>query len=244
MKAILALLLVIAIVVCGCSSNAPVQNIKAVDTTQGNTANTKGTTQASNQAASATTQKTTDSNSNSKLKNILAAAVKYKVTYDITAAGTSSQMTQYISGGKIRIDMNTAGMEVQTYYMNNEYDVCNKATGNWMCQKLDYTPSTSDTAQNDVKNNIDTYNVVSSGTKIVAGVNTNCYTITTKDGTVEYCYSNDNVPLYIKMTSGNITSEMTATSYSTTVTDQDFVVPAKVGAGISTNPADYANYQP
>lgn len=235
MKTILALLVVLAFIVSGCSSSTPEQNLNTVDSSK---TDSVGTSQTGDETVSKT--ETTVSNANSKLKGILSSTVKYKVTYDITSVGTTSQMTQYISGDKVRIDMTSDGMEIQSYYLNSEYVVCNKATGNWMCQKMTYTPSATD----DVKKNVESYDVQSIGTKMVAGVTADCYKITTKDGAVEYCYSKDNVPLYIKTTSGAISSEMTAKSYSTSVSDADFIAPAKVGAAISTNPADYMNPVP
>jgi hypothetical protein len=108
---------------------------------------------------------------------------------------------------------------------------------------MDSIPTVTYNAQNDVRKNIDNFDVVSSGTKIVAGVTTNCFTTSTANSSVEYCYSGDYVPLYIKSTAGNISTEMIAKSYTKSVTDNDFVAPAEAKT-ISTNPSDYENYQP
>jgi PBP1b-binding outer membrane lipoprotein LpoB len=127
MKAILTVLLILAIVVSGCSLSAPGQN----STSNAPQVTTPGITPVKNEIVSKT-PKTIVNDAKSSLRNILAASTGYKVAYDINAAGTTTQMTQYISGGKLRIDMSAGGLDVQTYYLNNSYIVCNKATGIWM----------------------------------------------------------------------------------------------------------------
>jgi hypothetical protein len=164
------------------------------------------------------------------------------VTYDVISSGTTSEMTQYLSGEKMRVDVNSQGMDVQTYLVNNEYTTCNKATGSWMCQKIEYAPSATDKAREDIKTNVETYDVQSTGTKVVAGVTTDCYRVTTKEGTVDYCYSPDYVPLYIKTTAGATASEMIAKSYLASVKLSDFNPPAEAGAAV--NPQDYLNNLP
>ncbi len=181
-------------------------------------------------------EKQTEKSANTELKNILGQKIQYKVSYDVTAAGTASKMTQYISGSKIRIDTITQGFEIRSYLLDKEFNSCNKITGDWMCQKIDYKQSDFDKTQEDAKANVEKYDVQSTGTKVVAGVTTSCYRITVKDGIVDYCYSPDYVPLYVKTTAGQASSELTATSYSTSVSEADFALPAQAKA---VNPEDY-----
>jgi len=233
MKVILACLVILMVVITGCSSSTP-----SDQTTKTDSPTVKEAVKETPQTAVTPTT----SSANAKLKTILGQKIQYKATYDVKAAGTSSLMTQYMSGDKIRIDVTASGMEIQTFLINKEFTTCNKATGSWMCQKVDYTPSATDKAQEDVKANVESYDVQSTGTKEVAGVTTDCYKITTKDGSVDYCYSADYVPLYVKTTAGAASSELIAQSYTKSVSDQDFVLPAQPGAAI--NPADYAKNLP
>ncbi len=255
MRILLALFLMTTILIAGCNSGNNDASARTETNSQQTSASQEQeqTAQPAPSAPAAATQVSAEQNLaqttapikvNSKLKEILAKSVKYKVTYDVTAAGTASQMTQYISDSNMRIDVAAQGIEARTYMVlgSNEITSCNKATGNWMCQKIAYTPTAADSAQDDVKKNVDSYAVVSTGSKIVAGVSTDCYRVTVKDGVVDYCYSADFVPLYVKTTAGAASSELTATSYSTTVTSADFILPAAVGAAV--NPSDYLKNLP
>ncbi len=250
MKAILGIVMILLLAVVACNSNTPTQ--------QANTDKVSADTSAKDVPTQAKTAKDTSSisadtpskkipdsvpqekliakNANTELKNILGQKIQYKVSYDVTAAGTASKMTQYISGNKIRIDTLTQGFEIRSYLFDKEFNSCNKITGDWICQKIDYKQSDSDKTQTDAKANVEKYDVQSTGTKVVAGVTTSCYRITVTDGIVDYCYSPDYVPLYVKTTAGKASSELTATSYSLSVSEADFALPAQAKA---VNPEDY-----
>ncbi len=236
MKKVLFVLCVLALLVIGCNSqptqqNAPDQAVqKAPAQAQ----------QEDSKAADAPAQKEDTKKApkaNSQLKEIFDKSVKYKVTYNVAAAGTTSQMTQYIGNGNMRTDVTASGVEIRSYLINGEFNTCNKVAGSWTCQAISYTPSASDAAQEDTKANINAYTVDSIGSRTVAGTSTDCFRVTIKDGSVEYCYSKDYAPLYIKTTAGAASSELTATSYSTSVSDSDFELPAAAGEAI--DPSEY-----
>jgi hypothetical protein len=84
------------------------------------------------------------------------------------------------------------------------------------------------------------WNLVPTSSKNVAGQDTRCFTFTgassaattgatagqTLSGTG--CFTTQGIPLYISTKTGTISAEMTATSFSTTVTDADFALPYPV----------------
>jgi len=210
----------------------------AACTTQQNTAQQQNT-QDQAAADSGPIAKPATNDAVSKLKNIMTQTVKYKVSYNINAAGQSTQMTQYFSGKNFRTDVMAQGYETRSYMVDGTFTTCNKISGSWTCSQLDtktgQQQNTAENTQEDIKENIDSYNVEGIGTRTVAGVQADCYRITMEQGTSEYCYSKDYVPLYMKMTFGEYTTEMTATSYSTSVTAADFVLPAEPGEAIDPN---------
>jgi hypothetical protein len=230
----IALLLVIA----ACTSAPATPKPATADDVLANTANTGGT----GPAEDATPPGTKTDDSANKLKDIFAKNVKFAVTYDVKTAGTQNEMTQYITDGKMRTDITTQGMEVRSYLIGDEYTSCNKATGDWMCQKITYEPSSADTAKDDIKKNPEQYAIESLPGRTIARAATDCFRITTKNGVVEYCYSNEGVPLYMKTTAGAATSELIAKEYSTTVPADSFDLPAEPGEAI--DPSKYLENLP
>jgi outer membrane lipoprotein-sorting protein len=173
-----------------------------------------------------------------EIKSIFAkqANVQFMVKYDVTTTANGetmeSVMTQYIKGvDKMRIDMIAEGMETQTFLDGQTYHMCNKATGDWMCLKIEYEASESDEIQKDVEENVENYKVTKLASRTIAGASTSCYLVETENGNVEYCYTADGVPLYVKTTGSaqgqSFTSELIATQYSKTVSDSVFERPAE-----------------
>ena len=82
------------------------------------------------------------------------------------------------------------------------------------------------------------WNLVPASSKNVAGQDTRCFSFTGPTATTGAaagvsvtatgCYTSQGVPLYIASKVGSITSEMTATQFSTSVTDADFALPYPV----------------
>jgi hypothetical protein len=196
------------------------------------------------------------------------ANLEWKVAY--TIANTDSegetatmQLTQYMkTEKKIRMDMMAAGTESQTFMVNGVATVCSKISGSWNCFKMDtdqqeeQTPA-SERYETQIEENPSDYGIVADGTKQVAGVTATCFKITQNADNVEarYCFK-DSVPLYIYTKSPDFTSEMTATSYSKSVSDSDFVPPAEAkdinalvgglggGAGSTADPCSYCDMVP
>ncbi|VVC01595.1 Uncharacterised protein [uncultured archaeon] len=164
-------------------------------------------------------------------------ALQYKAAYDVSSEAmgqqTSMQILQYVKGeSKMRSDTEYAGIQSRTYFVDSIVYVCTNTGTAWTCMKstAQEEPSTTQ-ANSEIASNLTDYQVVADGTMQVAGVTATCYKITGKDiSYYRYCASPEGVPLYMKMEASAqgqpVTTEMKATSYSTSVPDSDFVLPA------------------
>jgi len=157
----------------------------------------------------------------------------WKVAYTITGSEMPNalQMTQYMKGtDKFRTDSTFEGTESRTYLLGNDIYSCTNS-GGWTCFKFSGQMSGDDSfkIEKNLKDDSSKYTVTADGTKQVAGVTATCYKIVSSDSTTRYCVY-DSVPLYVMSTGTSngraYTSEMTATSYSKSVSDADFVLPA------------------
>ncbi|MCB9362873.1 DUF4412 domain-containing protein [Candidatus Woesearchaeota archaeon] len=175
-------------------------------------------------------------NAKNELLEIFAAKVEFMVVYDVTAVvdgkTSTSQMTQYMKGTKMRTDVETQGIAVRTYMLGDIITSCNDATGGWMCNEMEMQEAD---ASEQVKENAAEYDITKLADRTVAGTKAECYRITTKDGTVDYCYA-EGVPLYIETKTAQADSTVVATSYSKKVADSVFEIPA-------SEPMDMGNFQ-
>lgn len=166
----------------------------------------------------------------------LRGTIQYKVAYDISSdAGvqqTSSQMTQYIKGTKkMRFDSAYAGTESRSYLLDDLFYSCSQQQGAWSCIKIALSKDDNTKAVDDIEANKDDYQITADGSMQIAGVTASCFKVSGKNiESYRACYSPEGVPLYVKMISASggksFTTEMKATSYSTSVSDSDFVLPA------------------
>lgn len=159
-------------------------------------------------------------------RSMFAKKVQYSVTYDMTSKAFSGETTQFFKGTNMRMDSTMSGTESRTYLIGSTFTVCSK-DGEWMCLIMAYQKSATDTADEDIQKNIDSYPIEKTGSRMIAGTTTDCYRITRTDGITEYCYSSDFVPLYIKTSTAQGDTELLAKSYSTSVSDEDFKLPAE-----------------
>ena len=154
-----------------------------------------------------------------------------KVIYDVAsnAAGTqtSIKMAQYLNGSKrMRIDASAGGIEARSYLLDDLFYSCNNQ-GAWACTKIAIS---KDNYGNAADNGQD-YALVEDGTMSIGGVVVKCFQVTGRN--IQYyrsCNLPEGAPLYVRMKSTTegktVTTEMKATSYSTSVQDSDFVLPA------------------
>lgn len=151
--------------------------------------------------------------------------LEYMVSYEMETDGQVQEMTQYVSGSDLRTDMVVEEMEVRTY-MTDAFYSCTEDDG-WTCLKIDYEQPEYESIQSDVEQNYDDYSIAYTGTRAMAGTTASCYELIGDQGTVEYCLSNEHVPLYIRTESDGYLAEMTATTYSASVSDSVFELPAE-----------------
>ncbi len=162
---------------------------------------------------------------------------EFKVTYEMTATGVDEKqiMTQYTKGDNTRTDFEMNNMKSQNFLINGVYTMCNNAAGDWACMQTDMEVPDQKSMSDEAKNSISKESgalPAPSGTKEVAGESTDCYKIMTETISGEACFNKDGILLYNKgsMTAQGqtMTSEFIATSFSTTVPDSDFELPAAV----------------
>jgi hypothetical protein len=248
--AILALA-VLALMIAGCSSSTPqtpVQTSTGQDT----------------QADTTTTTTTTNQDAAEEFEELFStkAATEFKVDYVIKTSAEgqtmTSTMSQYMKGEeKIRADMAFNDMESRTYIMGEDFTTCTRQdNAEWSCYKLPESEQGDEEVpivevKEDFEENPDEYTITRDGTMQVAGVTATCYKMTTTGedaSVVTYCFSKEAVPLYVKMESDEYLTEMTATTYSTRVSNSDFNLPEgaevqEYGAATGTMPAggDYCD---
>ncbi|MCX6770372.1 MAG: hypothetical protein NT051_06930 [Candidatus Micrarchaeota archaeon] len=157
---------------------------------------------------------------------------QWKATYDITTDMTAAKMpmTQYVKGDKSRIDSAVAGYTGRAYVLAGKYYSCMQQASEWTCYESSMDAAQAD-VQSQLQSNPSKYKSVSDGTKQVAGVTASCFKLENVEGAaMRYCFAKEGVPLYISITgtSGGqaATIVMTATSYTTDVSDSDFALPA------------------
>jgi len=83
------------------------------------------------------------------------------------------------------------------------------------------------TGTEDVERNTESYKFVAKPSRVIAGTAAKCFEVSNAQGSAEVCYSNEGIPLYTKSTTPSGTVEMTATDYSTSVSDSVFTLPAE-----------------
>lgn len=163
-------------------------------------------------------------------------SAKWKIEYDVVTTGNAEsrmEMTQYMLNDNLRMDVTTQGVEMQSFVSPEELVVCYRQ-GGWSCTKMDlgeYEKSDFEKLEEEMKSGEAGYQVTRDGTKTVAGMSTQCFKIITDDGTARYCFAESGAPLYMHIEGGGQATEMTATSYSTSVSSGDFTPPATPSEG-------------
>ena len=191
----------------------------------------------------------------------------WKVTYDFTISsqpGTKNTLTQYFKSPNFRQDVTTTvGGQTQTFttIVNSQGTFTCGAFGTQGNGCINFgalggatrtgAPTTGggttggpgSSGPQGAPTDITGYNLVFTTSKTVAGQSTRCYSFsgtTTGGAEILSCYNAQAVPLYMSVKAAGQTTEMTATAFSTTVTDADFALPYPVtqlpGFPIPTRP--------
>lgn len=230
MKFIIMSLLVIVLIV-GC--NTPAQDQQ--DTQNAPEENTQEEVQEETEEAkeepTQEAKELTKTEQNIELAKIMAKSfnLKYKVTYEMTSTTNgqtmSGEMTQYVDlPDKFRTDTTAQGTESRSYLIDDKFTICTKQE-TWLCFENEFEKSASDMVSEDLKDNPEDYQVSKLPSKTVAGVSTDCFRVVVEGGNVDYCYSKDAIPLYIKTVTDTSQAELIASSFSKSVTNADFEPP-------------------
>ena len=177
----------------------------------------------------------------------------YMVDYDYTATAngetTSGDMVMYMKNPKFRTDITTTvdgtAMTSRIIYADSKIYSCTDAAGSWSCFESEASATATSANTSEVEDNPDDYAITADGTMVVAGQTASCFRIVANDNsfTSRYCYTASGVPVYIKSEADGYVSELTATSYSETVAESDFDLPAEPGSypGMPSG-YDYSGY--
>ncbi|HIH18834.1 TPA: hypothetical protein HA225_02555 [Candidatus Micrarchaeota archaeon] len=244
MKELLFVSLVAAMLLFGCAGSEPSQQPpaqaasapKAPSTGGAAGASTGGNSQQAQPSQGSGQGATQGTSPLDSLMGALGLSNGWKVTYLMTTSATpeTSEMTQYIKGtDKFRTDSVTMGIETRSIVLSDNIYICSK-DGSWSCLKMskqDDKGSESSRLNDEIKSNPSKYTVTADGTMQVAGTTATCYKVVSENSTTRYCVSPEGVPLYTKSDSQSqgraFSSELKATSYSLSVSDADFALPAE-----------------
>jgi hypothetical protein len=86
-----------------------------------------------------------------------------------------------------------------------------------------------DETAKDIETNPENYAITPLAPRTIAGTLATCFQVVTSGAsaaTVDFCFSPEGVPLYTHTVSEGMDYTMEATSYSTSVPDSDFALPA------------------
>ena len=222
---------VLALAACG-GAAAPAAPAPAATTA----AAAATSTQAASTAAAATS-------SGPNIADVLKAGKlsTYKVTYKwtIVTGGQSqeSEQTWYYKAPNSRFDFSAGpGATFSVFSLADGTYVCTNAGGSAFCQKsaagaaLQANPAADFGLQ--LQTDPGQFNSSYQGVKSIAGQQAQCYAVKSLAGAafaeVTSCYTATGVPLLTTMSAQGSTFTMEASSFSTTVADSDFTLPAAV----------------
>ena len=147
----------------------------------------------------------------------------------------TSEQTWYAKGTNTRFDFGLgAGLgSISVYSLADGTFLCTTLGGVATCQKtaaeaaLMSNPAAEFGLQ--LATNPGQFNSTYQGTRSIAGQQAQCYAVTGTGGfsDVTTCYSSSGVTLLTQMSAQGSAFTMEATNFSTTVSDADFVLPAR-----------------
>jgi hypothetical protein len=218
MKIILSMILVLSIFLYGCST--------------GTSENNTGTSILDTVSTLSTLKELTDMISKGPTGQ---HTIKYDM--DFGPGNPKTEITTYWKNeSKYRMDTLSEGVESRSYMIGTQATICTKEAGKFTCftaKPEEVKDPTENFAVTEYENNITSegnesarFKVYRDGTMTVVGNTAKCYAFEYDISKEKLCFSNEGVLLYHKFTDVNETNEFIAKSYSTTVSDSDFDLPA------------------
>lgn len=162
-----------------------------------------------------------------ELEGFLTDNPEYMVEYDFTADGYSGTLTMYMLDGKMRMDSQAEGVESRIY-MADVITTCTNSDG-WTCFQLgEPEESYAPTEQVDVEASMDDtgFVIVDVSSRTIAGAEARCFTIQ-DEGEYTICYADSGAMLAMEYNVEGEFMSYEATSYSNSVSESAFDLPAE-----------------
>lgn len=150
--------------------------------------------------------------------------IDYVIKLDAADQETTTNVTHYLKDNKIRVDIHDQGMTRQ-YILEDVTAICQNTQGRWQCQTQEAPDYDFNATARMLKENPQDYSITSEGERTVAGEETSCFRVVNNQSVSHYCLTEDGAPLYVKSEADDFSTELVATSYSTDVSDEDFILP-------------------
>ncbi|HLE80293.1 MAG TPA: hypothetical protein VJA25_03265 [Dehalococcoidia bacterium] len=233
----LIFLALVAMVACSQASPKPSDTSKSTDTSKA--------TEVAAQGQSAPTSKPADPSFMDIMNSGKQAA--YKVTYQISGTSSGQKMsgeqTLFVKPPKTRMDF--PGSEgggagrASLYMLPDSTVMCSMAAVPPLCLKMPKAQAMQQnqgvSAQEQVQESPDKFDVSYQGTRDIAGQQGQCFALKPKGGSQAgftegtFCYTKQGALLLMESKSQGSEMKMEATSFSTSVSDADFQLPAEPG---------------
>jgi hypothetical protein len=172
-----------------------------------------------------------ESTSLSELKNLVMKKAEYKVTYDIKQSSNEQSFdavqTLVMKGNNMKYEMVTEQGKTMFYYLDEKVYSCMDMSSQKMCFEMESSSAENPTKnQDELVQNFDDLDITMKSSREIAGTTAKCFEYGFEEAKVEYCFSKEGVPLYMKMLGmEEFNFEMTAKDYSTDVSDSEFTLP-------------------
>jgi uncharacterized lipoprotein NlpE involved in copper resistance len=167
-------------------------------------------------------------------KSALSFKADYKLTTKTNQQTTEGKQTWAMTPSKMKIVTEMEQGKSSMYFIDNKVYICTDAQGKTNCMMFSSEESENQNqafnTNEDIASNPANYDVVQLSTRTIAGTSAKCFKVNLKEAdewTMESCYSSEGVPLYMKYTGTGVESLLEATSYSTSVSDSEFTLPAE-----------------
>lgn len=226
-------LLTAVVLLSGCPS-APPQGEGAGAGTPGGGTLSGGTPDAGTPAAGA------GDSAFDQFVNTYSAGGEYMAAYTMSTTGqgvnTTAAYTMYYKGDKHRMDLSSGGLSQRIWFLSDRTVTCTQLIQSQpeTCNQSPSIPGSYDTDAPTVdveamRLNASMYNIVSTGTRDIAGETGHCYQVTFSSpmgaSISDYCLSIDGILLYSKVSASGVVSEMTVVQFSRTVSDEAMTPP-------------------
>jgi len=162
-------------------------------------------------------------------KRSLLYSVDWKLTTIKDGQTAETTFKQYYNGDKFRLDMTKDSVTGYLFYSNKTMYTCFIDQNNiWTCKKLNYETSIYENIEADIVENNADYVVEEVVSREILGQDTNCYLVTSEEGSVEYCFNENGILLFIEAEQNNTITSFEALSYNTDISEEAVKSPIEI----------------